>query len=117
MPGSLPPRSPLLLRGGTLVTMDGARSIKRADIVLADGGIEKIGKGLRAPRGATVVDCAGKLVLPGLIQSHVHLCQVLFRNQADGLELLDWLEQRIWPFEAAHDARSLRFSARLGIAE
>jgi cytosine/adenosine deaminase-related metal-dependent hydrolase len=51
------------------------------------------------------------------VQAHVHLCQVLFRNQADGLELLDWLAQRIWPLEAAHDARSLRLSARLGAAE
>jgi cytosine/adenosine deaminase-related metal-dependent hydrolase len=56
-------------------------------------------------------------VIPGLVQAHVHLCQVLFRNHADGLELLDWLSQRIWPYEAAHDARSLGFSARLGLAE
>ena len=36
---------------------------------------------------------------------------------ADDLALLDWLRRRIWPFEAAHDERSLRASADLGIAE
>jgi cytosine/adenosine deaminase-related metal-dependent hydrolase len=97
--------------------MDAARRILRADLLIEDGRIARIAKGLRAPRGAEVIDCAGKAVLPGLVQAHVHLCQALFRNHADGLELLDWLEQRIWPYEAAHDARSLRFSARLAIAE
>jgi len=106
-----------LLRGGTVITMDARRRVARADLLVEEGRIARIAAGLRAPSGAEVIDCAGKAVLPGLVQAHVHLCQVLFRNHADGLELLDWLTQRIWPFEAAHDARSLRFSARLGIAE
>jgi cytosine/adenosine deaminase-related metal-dependent hydrolase len=105
----------ILLRGGTVVTMDARRSVVRADVLVAEGRIEKIGR--VQSRKAKVIDCAGKAVIPGLIQAHVHLCQVLFRNHADGLELLDWLSQRIWPYEAAHDARSLGFSARLGIAE
>ena len=117
---SLPSRAPVLLRGGTLVTMDADRRVLRADLLVEEGRIARLGperRSLRAPRGVEVVECGGSAILPGLVQAHVHLCQVLFRNQADGLELLDWLRERIWPFEAAHDARSLRFSARLGIAE
>src|SRR5205807_3444233 len=106
-----------LLRGGTVITMDARRRVARADLLVEEGRIARIAAGLRAPSGAEVIDCAGKAVLPGLIQAHVHLCQVLFRNHADGLELLDWLTQRIWPYEAAHDARSLGFSTRLGLAE
>src|SRR5256885_31879 len=113
----LPLRRTMLLRGGALVTMDPARSVVRADLLVEEGRIARIGPRLRAPHKAAVLDCARKLVIPGLVQSHTHLCQTLFRNQADGLELLDWLSRRIWPLEAAHDARSLRFSARLGIAE
>jgi cytosine/adenosine deaminase-related metal-dependent hydrolase len=107
----------ILLLGGTVVTMDARRSVVRGDVLVEGGRIERIGRGLRPARGTQVIDCAGRAVLPGLVQAHVHLCQVLFRNQADGLELLDWLSRRIWPYEAAHDARSLGFSARLGIAE
>lgn len=107
----------ILLRGGTVVTMDPRRTVVRGDVLVSSGRIERIGRGLRAPRGAQVLDCAGRAVIPGLVQAHVHLCQVLFRNHADGFELLDWLSQRIWPYEAAHDARSLGFSARLGLAE
>ena len=107
----------MLLRGGTLVTMDAARSVVHSDLLVEEGRIVRIAPRLRAPPRAAVLDCAGKLVIPGLVQSHTHLCQTIFRNQADGLALLEWLSERIWPLEAAHDARSLRFSAELGIAE
>jgi cytosine/adenosine deaminase-related metal-dependent hydrolase len=106
----------IVLRGGTVVTMDARRTVQRADVLVDQGRIAKIGRNLKAAR-AKVIDCEGKAIIPGLVQAHVHLCQVLFRNRADGLELLDWLAQRIWPYEAAHDARSLGFSARLGLAE
>ncbi len=114
---ALPPKRTALLRGGSIVTMDRRRRVFEGDLLLQDGAIVGVGRKLETPPGAAVVDCRGKAVLPGLVQAHVHLCQVLFRNQADGFELLDWLRKRIWPLEAAHDARSLRFSARLGIAE
>jgi 5-methylthioadenosine/S-adenosylhomocysteine deaminase len=106
----------IVLRGGTVVTMDARRSVVQGDVLVAEGRVQKIGR-VHAPRGARVIGCEGRAVIPGLVQAHVHLCQVLFRNHADGLELLDWLSQRIWPYEAAHDERSLGFSARLGIAE
>src|SRR6266850_2023111 len=106
----------IVLRGGTLLTMDARRTVRRADLLVDRDRIARIGAG-RAPRRARVIDCAGRIVIPGLVQAHVHLCQALFRNLADGLPLLEWLSLRIWPLEAAHDARSLGFSARLGIAE
>lgn len=64
-----------------------------------------------------IIDASGKIVLPGFVQAHVHLCQTLFRGQADDLELLDWLKKRIWPLEGAHDEESVYWSAMLGIAE
>jgi len=65
----------------------------------------------------TVIDAGGALVLPGFIQTHIHLCQTLFRGLADDLPLLAWLSQRVWPLEAAHDERTLRAAARLAAAE
>ena len=49
-----------------------------------------------------VIDADGCAVLPGFIQTHIHLCQTLFRGSADDLSLIDWLKKRIWPMEAAH---------------
>jgi 5-methylthioadenosine/S-adenosylhomocysteine deaminase len=56
-------------------------------------------------------------LIPGFVQTHVHLCQTLFRGLADDLQLLDWLQQKIFPFENAHNKKSLKLSARLGINE
>ena len=107
----------LLITNGTIVTMNAARDVLvRADLLIRDGRIVSLG---RAPKGESVrrvLDASGKVVLPGFIHGHLHACQTLFRNQADGLELLAWLRQRIWPMEAAHDERSMRISADLSFA-
>jgi len=65
----------------------------------------------------TVIDAGGCAVIPGFVQTHIHLCQTIFRGAADDLALIDWLRQRVWPMEAAHTATSITASARLGIAE
>ncbi len=105
----------ILIKGGTLVTMDEDDSIVRGDLLIRDGRIASIREtGLQADM---IIDAAGCAVLPGFIQTHIHLCQTLFRGAADDLPLLDWLKKRVWPMEAAHTAQSIRASARLGVAE
>lgn len=114
------PRECLLIRGGTVLTMDDAATECVADVRIADGRIVEVsgaGETLAPLAGERVIDATDKVVLPGFIQTHVHLCQVLFRNLADDLLLLDWLSQRIWPLEGAHNTASLRASADLGIAD
>src|SRR5687767_11702235 len=107
--------SSILIKNGTLVMMDARNSIVRGDILIADGRITEIwGTGQRAETVIDAVDCA---VIPGFVQTHIHLCQTLFRGAADDLALIDWLKQRVWPMEAAHSAASIAASARLGIAE
>lgn len=106
---------PLLLRGGRLVTMDGARRVVDADVLIEAGRITKIGK-TKQPNASTL-NCSGLVILPGLIQAHIHLCQTLFRGLADDLSLEAWLAQRIWPLEAAHTKASIHASAMLGAAE
>jgi 5-methylthioadenosine/S-adenosylhomocysteine deaminase len=116
---SVPPS--LVIRNGTVITMDRKRRIVRGDIHVTDGQIRAVVAGTRkadgSARGATVLDATDCLVIPGLVQTHVHLCQTLFRGRADDLPLLKWLRTRIWPFEAALDEASLRTSAQLGLLE
>ncbi|RMF59134.1 MAG: 5'-deoxyadenosine deaminase [Calditrichaeota bacterium] len=106
----------LLLKNATLVTQNAHREILHGDIFIEDNLIREIGPGLQVPDAETW-DLTNHVILPGLIQTHVHLCQALFRNLADDLELLDWLSQYIWPLESAHTESSLRASARLGLTE
>ncbi len=112
-------RVDLLIRGGTVVTCDATDRVAPADVLVSGGRIAQIEPhGSIAPRGLVrVIDAADCAVVPGLVQAHVHLCQVLFRGMADDLPLLEWLKQRIWPLEAAHDEASLTASAELGLLE
>lgn len=64
-----------------------------------------------------VYDARNLTLIPGFIQTHVHLSQTLFRGLADELPLLDWLRLKIFPFENAHDENSLQTTARLSINE
>ncbi len=115
-----------LIRGGTVVGCSrsgaaGASSVTAGDVLVDEGIIVEVGQGPRiaqAMRGVTrVIDARGCAVVPGFVQAHVHLCQVLFRGMADDMPLLEWLKRRIWPLEAAHDETSLRASAELGLYE
>jgi 5-methylthioadenosine/S-adenosylhomocysteine deaminase len=108
--------SSVLIKNGTLVTMNPQRDRLLGSLWIEDGRIREIGRGLQK-RAASVLDATGKIVLPGFVQTHVHLCQTILRGAADDLALLDWLKQRIWPFEAALDEQSLKASAQLGLAE
>jgi 5-methylthioadenosine/S-adenosylhomocysteine deaminase len=118
----VPPDSPqLILTGGDVLLHEDGWRVERADVTVRDGRIQAVGRtDRRADREATPVsvrDCRGCLVMPGLIQAHVHLCQTLFRGLADDLRLEDWLVRRIWPLEAAHTEESVYWSAMLGAAE
>lgn len=88
------------------------------DVVIHDGRIlEIVGGRVETNSGDRIIDARGCLVLPGLIQCHVHVVQSLLRHQADGLTLLDWLRHRTLPYEAALDGDGVAAAAELGIAE
>jgi cytosine/adenosine deaminase-related metal-dependent hydrolase len=98
--------------------MDPLRTLLTADVLIDAGGrIATLAEpGASAPAERSI-DASGMLIVPGLVQAHIHLCQTLFRGLAENQRLLEWLRDRIWPLEAAHDPASLHASARLGIAE
>jgi 5-methylthioadenosine/S-adenosylhomocysteine deaminase len=106
----------LLIRRATILTMNDALDVVEGDVLVVDGRIAAIGPVDETPV-AQVIDARGGFVLPGFVQTHVHLCQTLFRGYADDLALLDWLKQRIWPMEAAHNEASLAAAARLAALE
>src|SRR5262245_46921084 len=106
----------ILIKNGTIVTMDEKNSIVSGNVLIRDGRIAEISKNIRTDADDTI-DATNCAVLPGFVQTHIHLCQTLFRGTADDLSLIDWLRKRVWPMEAAHTPSSVRLSAQLGIAE
>ncbi|TCO75259.1 5'-deoxyadenosine deaminase [Marinisporobacter balticus] len=106
----------LVIKNGNLVTMNKNKEILSGDLLIEDNRIKSIGSKLDV-NADEVIDADGMVVIPGLIQTHIHLTQSLFKGQADDLELLDWLKKRIWPLEGSHTEESNYISAKLGIAE
>jgi len=106
----------LLIRGGIVVTMNDRFDVVEGDVSIRDGRIAAIGSNIDARHDRTI-DARGGYVLPGLIQTHIHLCQTLFRGYADDLPLMEWLRTRVWPMEAAHTSDTLRAAAQLATTE
>jgi 5-methylthioadenosine/S-adenosylhomocysteine deaminase len=96
--------------------MNDALDIVDGAVSVRDGRIVSVGAE-PAEKHDRVIDARGAYLLPGFIQTHVHLCQTLFRGYADDMPLLEWLRRRVWPMEAAHTPQTLRASARLAAAE
>ncbi|MFI3280602.1 MAG: amidohydrolase [Rikenellaceae bacterium] len=66
---------------------------------------------------ARKIDCCGKLLMPGLINTHTHVAMTLQRGTGDDTELMPWLNEIVWPFEALQSDDDIEAGARLGIAE
>ena len=96
--------------------MNDRLDVIEGDVSVRDGRIVSVGKTDDRPHDRTI-DAAGGYLLPGFIQTHIHLCQTLFRGYADDMPLLDWLRRRVWPLEAAHTPSTLRASVQLAAAE
>jgi cytosine/adenosine deaminase-related metal-dependent hydrolase len=110
--------APLLLRGGTVLTLDAVATVlPDTDVLIEDGRITALGRIAQPPPGGRALDARGGLILPGLIQGHLHLGQTFFRGLAEERRLLQWLRERIWPLEAAHDDESAYWCSLLGAAE
>ena len=106
--------------GGLVLTgawvLESAGSCRAADVRVEGERIAAIGHDVARP-GDVRVDVAGRLLAPGFVQTHVHLCQTLFRGAADDLDLVDWLRARIRPLEAALDEEATETAALLGAVE
>ncbi|RTE09911.1 5'-deoxyadenosine deaminase [Paenibacillus whitsoniae] len=109
--------STILIKNAEIITMNPDGDIFTGDLRIEGDRITAMGSELIAAPGEYVIDAAHRTIIPGFIQTHIHLCQTLFRGKGDDLELMDWLKQRIWPLEASHDEESLYYSAMLGIGE
>ncbi len=110
--------SEVIFRGGTIVTVDDSFSITTGDVASVDGVLVQVG-GDYTPQTSdySIVDAAGCVVMPGLVQSHIHMCQTLARGRADNMELLDWLHNVVWPYEGALTREDLAASANLACLE
>ena len=112
----------VVISGGTVVTMNAQhRVIENGAIAIRGNQIVGVGTTAEIARtwgGARRIDATGKVVMPGLINTHTHVPMSLFRGISDDLDLNDWLTKYIFPAEAKNvDEAFVRAGTRLGLAE
>ena len=112
----------LIIKGGTVVTMDGSRRVlENGSVAVESGRVVEVGKAGDVDRkfaAREVINAAGKVVIPGLINGHTHVPMTLFRGIADDLDLQEWLTKYIFPAEAKNVSEDfVRVGTRLGLAE
>lgn len=107
----------ILIKNVEIITMNQQEEIFIGDLLIENNKIKQIGTNLNVNIADKIIDGTNRTIIPGFVQTHIHLCQTLFRGKGDDLELMDWLRNRIWPLEAAHDEESIYYSAMLGIGE
>jgi cytosine/adenosine deaminase-related metal-dependent hydrolase len=107
--------STILIKNGYLLTMNDREERFWGDLLIQDDRIAAIAPHIDRPADK-IIDASGRLVMPGFVQTHIHLCQSLLRGQADDQPLLQWLDT-ITGLEFRHTPETLYASARLGLAE
>jgi 5-methylthioadenosine/S-adenosylhomocysteine deaminase len=115
-------KADLLIVSGMLVTMDKERRvIEDGAVAVKDGKILFIGKRSDVPqdlKAKQTINAQGKVIIPGLINTHTHIPMTLFRGITDDLDLQEWLTRYIFPAEAKNvNENFVRVGTRLGLAE
>lgn len=102
----------------TILTVDGEnRFFPRGCMVIRGNKILRVGHESEIPLEGNKIDMGGKLVMPGLVNTHTHSHSSLFKNQADDLRLMDWLNIAMWPMEAHLNAERAQAATALSCME
>src|SRR3954453_19435636 len=95
---------PIVLRGGTVLTMNDAHEVLRdADVLVIGDRIEKVGPHLEAPADAKIIDATNGIVMPGMIDTHRHMWQTALRGYG-----ADWTLSQYFVFFYLEHGRIFR---------
>ncbi len=106
----------ILIKNAFILTLNPGEEVFRGDIAIKEDRIIALGE---APPGeyGTIIDASGKLAMAGLVNAHGHSAMCLFRGYADDLELMAWLNKKVFPAEAKLIGEDVLRGSRLAILE
>lgn len=108
----------ILFKNATVITMDDARPVLEDAFVGIKGRkIEYVGNSEPEGEIKRVIDARGKVLMPGIVNTHTHVPMTLFRGLSDDCELDVWLREHIWPAEDKLTSESVRAGTELAVAE
>ena len=109
----------ILIKNGTILNpkSNGEVDYGKSSILIENDRISLIEDDIEDGNAEKVIDADGKIMMPGLINTHCHIPMTLFRSLADDLELDSWLNDHIWPMEANLNSEYTYNGALLGALE
>jgi len=110
----------ILIKDVMIVTMDPLKEIiTKGYVLIGEDRILKVGDGdyTENTGGLKVIDGKGYCVLPGLINCHTHMAMTLLRGYGEGLPLMRWLNEKVWPMEAKFRDEHIRIGTNLALVE
>ena len=106
----------ILIKNAFILNSDNSES-KKQSLLIKNDIIAEISDEIDESNVDKIIDAKGKILLPGLINTHTHLSMTLFRGLADDLSLDSWLNDHIWPMEANLNGDYCYIGALLGAVE
>lgn len=110
----------MLIHNARILPLLDATWIEKGYLIIEGNRISRVAEG-EAPADTAsfdrVIDASGKLVMPGLINTHTHAAMTLLRSYADDLPLMEWLEKRCWPVEDKMTAEDIYWGTQLALLE
>ena len=106
----------ILIKNGLVVDVEEKKKSEIKDILIEGKVIKKIEKNIE-DNEADVIDAKGNIIMPGFINTHSHIAMTFFRGYAEGYNLMDWLNKKIWPVEDKLTKEDVYNSSKLGILE
>lgn len=104
------------LKNGTLINANG-EIFTGYDLLINGKVIWAVGQGLDCPQDARVIDCTGKFITPGFASMHVHSPMNIFKGIAEDVNIDDWFNKEIWPYESKMQDEDIYWGAKLAAAE
>jgi len=105
----------ILLKNAEVLGID--NEVKVADIAVEGSHIVEVGEISADWHADKIIDCTNMLAVPGFVNTHTHAAMTLFRSYADDMQLMDWLQNKIWPAEGNLVAEDVYWGTLLSVAE
>lgn len=105
----------ILLKNAEVLGSNG--EVALADIAVDGSMIVQVGEISAQWQADQTIDCTNMLAVPGFVNTHTHAAMTLFRSYADDMQLMDWLQNKIWPAEGNLVAEDVYWGTLLSISE
>lgn len=107
----------IIIKNGKVMRYKEKIELENLDILIKNSKIEKLEKNIEVNNNEYVINADGKVIMPGLINTHAHMPMSIFRETTEGCSLMEWLQEKIWPVEDKMTKEDVYYATLLSCIE